>query len=255
MSSEVKLSSPDLAIYALKAMVKRRNALLGLCAPSLLIVVAAAVIGRVLFPADVEGELPAAVPLLMIASLAANVALVPAFTGWHRLLIQGDLDRGDGRGKALGWDGREWRYFRILIGIWLMMFVINIGANIVMTIIPNMVTFIFVFVATLGSYLAVWANLGLALPAAALGDGRKLRELLQLAEGNLAQIGLGIGGVWIVLLMLGVFGTMAAGAALLTFGSVYLVFVMGMLFYYIGLVGSVGVLSRAYDLLTRPDPQ
>lgn len=252
MTAGVTLSAADMVGYALKAMLRNAGALVGLCSPSLLIIVGAAVAGRMLYPPEAEGEMPGGLPLLMFASLAANVALVPAFTGWHRLLILGDVSRG-AAGGAYGWDRREWRYFAALIGIWCLMFAINIAANIVVSLAPSGLTFAFAIVATVAGYLAVWANLGLGLPAAALGDGRKFSELNKLAGGNLRRIAFAIGAVWLTLLVGGGLIAAAVGAALMTFGSIYLVFVLGMLFYYVGLVGSVGVLSRAYDLLNRPD--
>lgn len=249
----VKLSAPDLAGYALKTMWLRRRALLGLCAPALLVIVAAAVVGRILYPADIEGELQNAYMLLALASLIASVALVPSFTGWHRLLITGDMDRGNGRGPY-GWDRREWRYFTILLGIWCLMLATNIVANLILSMAPSTATGLVALIVIIAGYLTIWANLGLGLPAAALDDQRRIGEILLLAKGNFGQIALALAGVWIMLLLTGGVAVMLAGTALIALGSVYLFFVLAMLIYYVGLVGSVGVLSRAYDLINRPDP-
>lgn len=249
----VNLSAPDLAGYALKTMWLRRRALLGLCAPALLVIVAAAVIGRILYPADIEGGLQNAYKLLALASLIANVALVPSFTGWHRLLITGDMARGPGRGPY-GWDRREWRYFAILLGIWCLMLATNIVANIIFSFAPSTAMALAAFIIIVVGYLTIWANIGLGLPAAALDDRRRFSEILPLAKGSFGQIALALAGVWAILLLIGGVAVALAATALIALGNVYLFFVLAMIYYYVGLVGSVGVLSRAYDLINRPDP-
>lgn len=255
MATATKLSARDLIGYAIDAIFRHFGTLLGLCAPSLLIVIAAAVVGRILFPpaaepngaSDFAGPLPY---IVMLATLVANVALIPAFTGWHRLLILGDARRENGR--AYGWDRREWRYFGVLFGIWCLMFLVNVIANLLVIVTGAGVAAVAISLAVIAIYLGIWAHLGLALPAAALGGRPKLAEIGKLVEGNAGKIALGLGAVWLLLGVAGAVIVFVLTYATSSIGSVFLVFIFAMLFYYLGLVASVGVLSRAYAQLAAP---
>ncbi|MGZ0187383.1 MAG: hypothetical protein ACKVH0_05145, partial [Alphaproteobacteria bacterium] len=108
-----------------------------------------------------------------------------------------------------------------------------------------------ILVIALTGYLAIWSNMGMALPAAAMNDNRRMGEVVAFVKGYAGSIALGLAGIWLILGVFGfllVFAATAMGAAI---GSVYLVFIAIMLFYYVGLVASVGVLSRAYSLLSQ----
>ena len=252
MTNEPTLSARDLIGYALRAMLGNLGVLVGLCAPALLIIVASAALGRLFYPDPGAAGLNGALPFLMVGTFVANVALVPAFTGWHRLLIQGDARRPNGR--AYGWDRHEWRYFGVLVAIWCLMFAVNIVVNLALTMAQSPVMLVVGVLSLLAAYLTIWANLGLALPAAAMGDRRRIGEILRLAEGNTRKIAMGLGAIWVLLVAVGVIGATLLSLLSAALGGVYLVFVFGMLFYYVGLVASVGVLSRAYVLLAGPKP-
>jgi len=245
-----KLSIGGLARYALKSMLGRFGPLLGLCAPALLIVIASAVIGRVMSPSeDMEG-FGAFTVAISIGSLLASVAMIPAFTGWHRLLILGDLRRENGR--AFGWDRREWQYLFRMLQIWLAMFVAQLIVGAIVKVAGAQEAAIVGSLVVLAIYLAIWGSLGLGLPAAALSDPRSMGELAKAADGNVRRIAAALAIVWVAVTVVG----MALGALLTVVGaaleSPYLILVFGVMFYNLGVVASVGVLSRAYDILLRP---
>jgi hypothetical protein len=249
LTANPPLSARDLISYTLRSIFGNFSTLVGLCAPALLVLVAAGVAARILFPVDPEGQIGEALPLLATATLVANIALIPAFTGWHRLLILGDARRDNGR--AFGWDRREWRYLGYLLGIWAMMLVVNIAVGLLGQMLAGAVGSGLILVIALTGYLAIWSNMGMALPAAAMNDNRRMGEVVAFVKGYAGSIALGLAGIWLILGVFGfllVFAAMAMGAAI---GSVYLVFIAIMLFYYVGLVASVGVLSRAYSILSQ----
>jgi hypothetical protein len=251
LTANSPLSARDLISYTLRSIFGNFSTLVGLCAPALLVLVAAGVAARILFPVDPEGQITAALPMLATATLIANIALIPAFTGWHRLLILGDARRDNGR--AFGWDRREWRYLGYLLGIWAMMLVVNIAVGLLGQMLAGAgaVGSGLILVIALTGYLAIWSNIGMALPAAAMNDKRRMGEVVAFVKGYASSIAFGLAGIWLILGVIGsllVFAATAMGAAI---GSVYLVFIAIMLFYYVGLVASVGVLSRAYSVLSQ----
>lgn len=252
MTGNTKLSALGLVAYALRAIPANFGVLAGLCAPALLIVIGGAVIGRLYFPSppDAEGpmaELAGPLPILGFAGLVANVALIPAFTGWHRHLILGDATRENGR--AFGWDMREWRYLGIVFGIWCLMFLTNIVANLMISILASPALIVPVALTAIAVYLLIWATFGLALPAAALGHRRSMAEIGRMVAGNKMKIALGLGWTWLLLGLAAVVATVVMTFVAEIVGGIFLTFVFVMLFYYLALVASVGVLSRAYVLL------
>jgi pheromone shutdown protein TraB len=104
-------------------------------------------------------------------------------------------------------------------------------------------------VFVISGYAFIWAKLGLAMPAAALGNQTGFVDAMALAKGNTAQIAQALIVTWLTLGFLGAILVMALTALGTAVGSQYLVFVGVLLFYYLSLVASVGVLSRAYSAL------
>ncbi len=247
-----KLSPFHLIGYATTAFVRNFGTLLGLTAPGLLVFVAAAVVGRLLLPPGAAAEAQLALGeagiVLSLGMLATNLALIPAFTGWHRLLILGEARRENGR--TFGWDGREWRYLRNLISIWL----VSVGVNLVARLLApaaeaTPALAIVIVVTLLFCHLWIWAIGGMTLPAAALNDGRSFADIVNLLQGNVNRIGLALIGIGLLIGFVGFLLIMTLSAIGLASGSVYLSFVMTFLLYFIGLFAVVSVLSRAYALL------
>jgi hypothetical protein len=87
------------------------------------------------------------------------------------------------------------------------------------------------------------------MPAAALGKQTGFIEAIELAKGHTAQLAQALISTWLILGILGGILVMALTALGAVIGSQYLVFVGVLLFYYLSLVASVGVLSRAYSVL------
>jgi hypothetical protein len=104
-------------------------------------------------------------------------------------------------------------------------------------------------VLVVSAYAFIWAKLGLAMPAAALGKQTGFIEAIELAKGHTAQLAQALISTWLILGILGGILVMALTALGAVIGSQYLVFVGVLLFYYLSLVASVGVLSRAYSVL------
>ncbi|MFZ9014625.1 MAG: hypothetical protein ACO21T_11260, partial [Alphaproteobacteria bacterium] len=101
----------------------------------------------------------------------------------------------------------------------------------------------------ISGYAFIWAKLGLAMPAAALGNQIGFVDAMALVKGHTAQIAQALIVTWLTLGLLGAILVMALTALGAAVGSQYLVFVGVLLFYYLSLVASVGVLSRAYSVL------
>ena len=259
MTERRLLSARDLISYTLRSIFVNFSTLIGLCAPALLVLVAAVVAARILFPVAPESQIGEALPMLAgealpmlaVATLIANVVLIPAFTGWHRLLILGDAQRDNGR--AFGWDRREWRYVGYLLGIWAMMIVVNVVVSLLSMMLAGAGAFtaMLITLVALAGYLAIWANMGVALPAAAMNDNRRMVEVMALVKGQAGSIAFGLAGIWALMGIAGFLLVLAVTAMGTAIGSVYIVFVAIMLFYYVGLVASVGVLSRAYSILSQ----
>lgn len=251
MSPAVRLSARRLIAYAILNMVRRFRTLVGLCAPGLLIVLAAGLIGRFIDVPEDGTFPPSLMALIVTASLAANVAMVPAFTGWHRLLLQPNPGH-DGGKRLYGWDAREWRYFRILMLLWAAMMAINIIGSMVLSILgEGRGPAVIMSFLTLTAYIYAWARIGLVLPPAALGHGRTIREMGEIARGNVGAVAYALAGIWFLITLFGVALVVvmsALGAAL--GGSLLLVLTFVIGFYYLALVASVGVLSAAYAELT-----
>jgi hypothetical protein len=104
-------------------------------------------------------------------------------------------------------------------------------------------------VFVISGYAFIWAKLGLAMPAAALGNQTGFVDAMGLVKGYTAQIAQALIVTWLTLGFLGAILVMALTALGAAVGSQYLVFVGVLLFYYLSLVASVGVLSRAYSVL------
>jgi hypothetical protein len=104
-------------------------------------------------------------------------------------------------------------------------------------------------VFVISGYAFIWAKLGLAMPAAALGNQIGFVDAMALVKGHTAQIAQALIVTWLTLGLLGAILVMALTALGAAVGSQYLVFVGVLLFYYLSLVASVGVLSRAYSVL------
>ena len=252
--AEKTLSVRDLMGYALSNLFTRFGTLLTLCTPSLLVLVLFAVMARLAVPPaestkGLESELLTIIGHMSFGSLFATLALVPAFTGWHRLLVTGEVRRENGR--LFGWDIREWRYLGRLITIWLCMMAINIVTQIFAPVLMASSVFgmIITAVFVISGYAFIWAKLGLAMPAAALGNQTGFVDAMGLAKGYTAQIAQALIVTWLTLGFLGAILVMALTALGTAVGSQYLVFVGVLLFYYLSLVASVGVLSRAYSVL------
>jgi hypothetical protein len=104
-------------------------------------------------------------------------------------------------------------------------------------------------VFVISGYAFIWAKLGLAMPAAALGNQIGFVDAMCLVKGYTAQIAQALIVTWLTLGFLGAILVMALTTLGAAVGSQYLVFVGVLLFYYLSLVASVGVLSRAYSVL------
>lgn len=248
------LSVKDLISYALGNLFSRFGTLLTLCTPSLLVLVICAVMARLAVPptgtdTGLEAELLSIIGYMSFGSLFATLALVPAFTGWHRLLITGNVRRENGR--FFGWDIREWRYLGRLLAIWFCMMGVNIMTQFLAPLFMagSVIGAVIMAVLVISAYAFIWAKLGLAMPAAALGEQTGFIEAMELAKGHTAQLAQALISTWLILGILGGILVMALTALGAAIGSQYLVFVGVLLFYYLSLVASVGVLSRAYSVL------
>lgn len=249
--SALPFSSWSLFSFALSKTFSEFSTLLRLCIVPVVLISAAIVLTCNFF-----GESLGFIGMAL--GLVGLFAMVPSITGWHRLLILGSADRGNG--KIYGWDQREWGY----LGSWLILVVICIilGAviaavmGVVMTAVlqvgGNQIFALAPFVTLAGSIVSTFlmslivARFGLALPASAISEGKGLGQASVLVDGHTLTIA---GGVFfaalfssilqfLVGLATGTFSISGVAAdivqIILFFGFMFTVFV------------SAGVLSRAY---------
>lgn len=120
--------------------------------------------------------------------VAAGVAMTPAITGWHRLLINGSADRGDG--SLYGWDWLEWRYFARWLSLAAMLALVATAIFAVMTFAAGDEDLAapLVMVAMAG----VAARFGLMLPAAAVGDSVGFARASAMVAGSAIRLTLAL---------------------------------------------------------------
>ena len=256
-SSTPTLSALGLTSYALRQVPRHFGALAGLLAPAILILIAAAALVPNLWPQPVpNSEEPVAsggaAAMLLIAIVAANLALIPALTGWHRLIVLPDPTRANGR--LYGWSRVEWRYLGKLLAIWLVTVVVNIIGGVVLNILGGspFATVLLNFLLLVAAAF-VWAHMGLALPATAIGGNPRFREVGELVGENLTRIALGLFAVWFVagiFITVIILGAFYIGEAI---GSSYIIYIAAVCSYFVAIFASAAVLSRAYTLLTGMD--
>lgn len=256
MTNGHTLSVRDLVGYAIGSIFRHFGTLIALCAPAFLLIVAAAVYGRLSAPpptaADgMEAMQAGGVGILLVVSIFAGLLMIPAFTGWHRLLVTGSVRREDG--TVIGWDRREWRYLGLTVLIWALMTLTNIGANVVVGLTGGSAAVaVLVTIAAFAIYLAIWSKVGMNLPAAALGDPRSRADIADLVGEEAGRVAMGLAGVWLVLIFGGTLVIMALSFVVAAIGGgLYIFFVLAIMLYYLAWIAMVGVLSRAYQLLSE----
>ena len=213
-----------------------------------------------------------AIGLSSVLGLLTLAAMVPALTAWHRLSVAGSPDRGNG--GLIGWDGRELRYFLMMMALWLLIFVATlvlsgifsmiVGAPVVEgagappeTEIARFSSHIVALMAIIVviSFVIV-ASFGLVLPAAATGAALSLGAAYRLAKGRIRSIAGAFMIVFVCSTMLGsIFLMVATLTAWVPGAGLIIGYGVFVLQFAAALVGAE-VLSCVYrDLQQPPDDE